>query len=335
MRFSLLILIQITMIAISGCQLLPENTQLKSYRVLVQQGNVIDESKVDSLKINMTKEQVVFLMGEPVVSNIFNKERWDYVYYKKRDPEETQLNMVSIFFKNENVFSMKKITKNNDGLFEVNTNVKNDLPEFINDEEAIALKKEIFDKIELKATKDKNINPENNIKIESEANDSLKSVLTEKENINDKVKDIEKSKVIKEIENTTKEEFSITTNTVRKNDNEIVSEIIFEWAKSWQNKKLDKYFSFYSDNFKTNYFKDNDMWKKDRIKRISSKNEIKIIIKDLSIEFIIENEEKAIATFKQSYISKSYSDEVIKKIILIKNNDVWIIESEELIDGKY
>ena len=62
--------------------MLPENAQLKSYRVLVQQGNVIDESKVDALKINMTKEQVTFLLGEPVVNNIFNKNRWDYVYYK-------------------------------------------------------------------------------------------------------------------------------------------------------------------------------------------------------------------------------------------------------------
>jgi len=55
----------------------------------------------------------------------------------------------------------------------------------------------------------------------------------------------------------------------------------------------------------------------------------------LSTEFIIGDEEKAFATFKQEYISENYSDEVIKKITLIKNNDMWLIESEELIDGKY
>ena len=94
-------------VIITGCQLLPENAQLRSYRVLVQQGNIIDENKVEALKINMTKEQVVFLLGEPVVNNIFVKNRWDYVYYRKRDPEETQLNMVSIFFEKDNVTSMK------------------------------------------------------------------------------------------------------------------------------------------------------------------------------------------------------------------------------------
>ena len=55
----------------------------------------------------------------------------------------------------------------------------------------------------------------------------------------------------------------------------------------------------------------------------------------MSTEFIIGVEEKAFVTFKQEYISKSYSDEVIKKITLIKNNDIWLIESEDLVDGKY
>ena len=333
MKILFLILIQMAMIIVSGCQLLPDNAQLKSYRVLVQQGNVIDESKVDSLKINMTKEQVIFLMGEPVVNNIFDKERWDYVYYKKRDPEETQLNIVSIFFKDENIYSMKKITKNDDGLFDVKANSKNDLPEFINDEEAIALKKEIFDKIKLEGTKDKDINLENNIKIESVENNFEESTL-DKDTNNKKI-DGNKNKISKERKNIIKDELSLVTNKKRKNDSEVVREIILEWAKSWQNKNLDKYFSYYSTNFTLGYFEDNELWKKDRIKRISSKNKIKILIKDLSTEFIIGDEEKAFATFKQEYISESYSDEVIKKITLIKNNDMWLIESEELIDGKY
>ena len=333
MKILFLILIQMAMIIVSGCQLLPDNAQLKSYRVLVQQGNVIDESKVDSLKINMTKEQVIFLMGEPVVNNIFDKERWDYVYYKKRDPEETQLNIVSIFFKDENIYSMKKIIKNDDGLFDVKANSKNDLPEFINDEEAIALKKEIFDKIKLEGTKDKDINLENNIKIESVENNVKESTL-DKDTNNKKI-DGNKNKISKERKNIIKDKLSIVTNKKRKNDSEVVREIILEWAKSWQNKNLDKYFSYYSANFTLGYFEDNELWKKDRIKRISSKNKIKILIKDLSTEFIIGDEEKAFAIFKQEYISENYSDEVIKKITLIKNNDMWLIESEELIDGKY
>ena len=51
------LLLSFFILIITGCQLLPENTKLRSYRVLVQQGNIIDENKVEALKINMTKEQ--------------------------------------------------------------------------------------------------------------------------------------------------------------------------------------------------------------------------------------------------------------------------------------
>ena len=144
-----------------SCQLLPENTQLRSFRVLVQQGNIIEENKVDLLRINMTKEQVVFLLGEPVLNNIFNKDRWDYVYFRKRDPEETKLNMVSIFFDKDIVVSMKRITKNNEGLFEI-SNKSKDLPEFTSESEIASIESSIFDDIELKGTtkKEKNIEEE-------------------------------------------------------------------------------------------------------------------------------------------------------------------------------
>ena len=61
------------LITVAGCNLLQENTQLRSFRVLVEQGNLIEENKVDALEINMTKDQVIFLLGEPIVNNIFNK----------------------------------------------------------------------------------------------------------------------------------------------------------------------------------------------------------------------------------------------------------------------
>lgn len=50
------------------------------YRLTVQQGNVITQEMVDSLKPGMTQEQVAFIMGEPVMRNPFDSSRWDYVY---------------------------------------------------------------------------------------------------------------------------------------------------------------------------------------------------------------------------------------------------------------
>jgi len=319
---------------IAGCQLLPENAQLRSYRVLVQQGNIIEESKVDKLKINMNKKQVIFLMGEPIANNIFDKNRWDYVYFRKRDPEQTILSMVSIFFEEEKIIGMKKIVKNNDGLFDVQAD-SSELPEFIEDEETAALKKEVFEDIELEGIKSDDILAEEFL---------TKSQLDDLEEKNIVKKDIQEevieSKVLDGAINISKSEDNKINNTGieidnkdeanRKNDNDIVSDIIKDWSKSWQSKNLEEYFSYYQETFTPNSFNNNESWRKDRSRKIQGKNTIDIDIKDLSITFDINEGERAIAEFIQYYKSESYSDTVIKKVILKKFGDQWKIISENI-----
>ena len=332
-----LVVIMVLSIVMTGCQLLPENAQLRSYRVLVQQGNVIDESKIDSLKINMTKEQVIFLLGEPVVNNIFNKNRWDYVYYRKRDPELTQLNMVSIFFKENNVISMKRISKNNEGLFEINAS-NNDLPEFSKNNE-VASVNNIFDDIELESTKGDEI--KNNISDEDESIDYEEQVFSkdkiDKDNdISQQDEKTEKSEIIKEkIKDIKVKEVQLAKNIERKSDYEVVKSVIDEWKSSWENKDMKKYLSFYIDDYSSKYFNNHELWKNDRKKRIENKSSIEIKITDLNITFNIEKNETANIKFIQNYKSEEYSDEVVKIIVLIKENFSWKIFSEEILKNEY
>lgn len=322
MRIAKKALAVMLLINVAGCQLLPENAQLKSYRVLVQQGNVIDESKVDALKINMTKEQVTFLLGEPVVNNIFNKNRWDYVYYRKRDPEETKLNMISIFFDGEKVVSMKRIAKNDEGLFEINENKKISHPEFLNDEETIAINEKIFNEIDLEGVKNNELDKKNK---NSDKQNKQKDKSKEKEHVEEIENKKNKQEVIKYKE----------TKITRKNDFEIVTEFIEAWANAWEQKDVEKYFSYYASDYTSSYYDDHNLWKEDRKKRILNKSKINISISNISINFDIEKEEKAVITFNQNYESDNYKDQVIKKITLIKKLNNWIIISEELVDGKY
>ncbi len=50
------------------------------FKITVQQGNVITQDMVDRLKPGMSRSQVAFVMGEPVLRNTFNPDRWDYIY---------------------------------------------------------------------------------------------------------------------------------------------------------------------------------------------------------------------------------------------------------------
>src|SRR5450755_2548352 len=53
------------------------------YSINIQQGNFLNQSAVDTVKEGMTRSQVRYLLGTPMVADSFNKERWDYIYYLK------------------------------------------------------------------------------------------------------------------------------------------------------------------------------------------------------------------------------------------------------------
>lgn len=50
----------------------------------VQQGNFITQDKVSQLRPGLTREQVRFLLGTPLISDIFHPDRWDYVFTRER-----------------------------------------------------------------------------------------------------------------------------------------------------------------------------------------------------------------------------------------------------------
>src|SRR6202023_93220 len=65
------------------------------YRMNIQQGNYLEGKIGDQLQVGMTRSQVRYLLGTPMVPAVFDKDRWDYVYYFKhgrlRRPEERLL----------------------------------------------------------------------------------------------------------------------------------------------------------------------------------------------------------------------------------------------------
>ncbi len=54
------------------------------YRMDVQQGNLLDPEQIDQVQVGMTRSQVRFLLGTPMVIDSFDPDRWDYVYRLQR-----------------------------------------------------------------------------------------------------------------------------------------------------------------------------------------------------------------------------------------------------------
>ncbi|MEM9620786.1 MAG: outer membrane protein assembly factor BamE [Pseudomonadota bacterium] len=68
-------------VVLAGCSWsLPKLKVPRVHKISVQQGNVITQDMVDRLKPGMSRSQVAYVMGEPVLRNTFDDSRWEYIY---------------------------------------------------------------------------------------------------------------------------------------------------------------------------------------------------------------------------------------------------------------
>lgn len=75
---------------LSGC--------LHFYRPTVTQGNLLNDEAIAQLKPGMNTDQVLYLMGTPILTNTFEPERWDYVYTYRKGGHPRQQRHITLFF---------------------------------------------------------------------------------------------------------------------------------------------------------------------------------------------------------------------------------------------
>ncbi|MBC09656.1 MAG: hypothetical protein CMQ39_05750 [Gammaproteobacteria bacterium] len=68
------------------------------YKLRIQQGNVVTQQMIDRLKPGMSKSQVRFVLGNPILQDPLKKDRWDYVYTIKVSGEKLKKQTLSIYF---------------------------------------------------------------------------------------------------------------------------------------------------------------------------------------------------------------------------------------------
>lgn len=97
MRKSIYPLVLITSITLSGC----------IYTLDIQQGNIINQEIVDQLRPNMTKRQVLYVMGSSMLVDVFHQKRWDYIYSEQPGGEERTQKRLSLFFEGDRLVSVQ------------------------------------------------------------------------------------------------------------------------------------------------------------------------------------------------------------------------------------
>ena len=97
MRILLICLISLSLLT-TGCSWLKFPGV---HKVAIQQGNIVDQEMIDKLRPGMTKSQIRFVLGTPLVADTFDQSRWDY-YFSRISSEGTKTQeQVTIFFDND------------------------------------------------------------------------------------------------------------------------------------------------------------------------------------------------------------------------------------------
>jgi outer membrane protein assembly factor BamE len=79
----------------------PKIPGVTPYRMVIQQGNFISQEMVSQLKPGMTREQVRFILGTPLVTDIFHADRWDYVFYRELPNGKREQRNLSVVFEKD------------------------------------------------------------------------------------------------------------------------------------------------------------------------------------------------------------------------------------------
>lgn len=82
----------------AGCSGVPRIPGVTPYKMEIQQGNYISQEIVSQLKPGMSKDQVRFVLGTPLLTDIFHADRWDYLYWREASSGKRESRRLALFF---------------------------------------------------------------------------------------------------------------------------------------------------------------------------------------------------------------------------------------------
>ncbi len=81
---------------------------ITSYQMDIAQGNIVTQEMMSQLRPGMTRSQVRFLLGTPLIVDSFHPDRWDYYYsLRKGNDTQSETRLVTVIFKNDTLASIE------------------------------------------------------------------------------------------------------------------------------------------------------------------------------------------------------------------------------------
>ncbi len=97
----ILISVMFATLFLPGCGNIPILPFLKPYKIEIQQGNYVTQEMIARLQPGMTRSQVRFALGTPLIVDPFRTDRWDYAYTLYKQGQLVEQRMVTVIFRGE------------------------------------------------------------------------------------------------------------------------------------------------------------------------------------------------------------------------------------------
>ena len=85
------------LVLVAGCGVL-RIPGITPYKPEIEKGNYLSQEIIAQVKPGMSREQVRFLLGTPLLTDIFHADRWDYVYWHEAQNGKRETRKVALFF---------------------------------------------------------------------------------------------------------------------------------------------------------------------------------------------------------------------------------------------
>jgi outer membrane protein assembly factor BamE len=297
-------------------------TACSVYKPDIAQGNITTAEQVAALKQGISRQQVQQILGSPLLQDVFNSNRWDYVYR---------------YLKSSGAFEQRVLTL----FFDANGKLERWSGEVAPDQKDIGLMPAAVPKLSSPLSSP----------TPTETAASVTATNVPKLALNAAVIDLHKDTIAPtEIPVVSKPASSIEIEpkpvtlqtapsslstaqskpiaTPSPNISDIIKETISAWRTAWASKNIAQYAAYYTPDYKGS-FSTHQHWLNDRQQMFDTSGDISITLSNIKVIQTSSTEVRAELT--QAYRSARLTENGVKQLFFQRTSDVWHIINERFV----
>lgn len=344
------------LLALAGCS--TKNIPLSPHRIDVQQGNALEQEAVDKLKTGMTRSQVRFLLGTPLLIDPFHTNRWDYVYNYRTSGKLTEKKRLMLIFEGDVLARIE-----GEGFSPANspaamvkpaeqTAVAPAKPPVVPDSVPLAAPvppaspvEPVTDKVAATATPasapveatapvnqtDRRLDETSIVPPLRQAEVQPAETKSKPAPLADRPPEpvaLQTAANVEAVKPDVMPAFPDAVQPAQSSEEQVVA-ATNAWAQAWRVRDEDAYIAAYASSFRPQGGLNRAEWEKRRRLLLGLSRNIDLKLDSISAE--MQGDKKALVTFNQFYTSDSYQDAVIKQLRLILVDGRWLIEEEKVL----